>query len=305
LPWVLERLEAHGLKPRVAAVLPFGVEQMCALYGASPDEEFFVAHPGGENIFFSLQMHGDLYDLAPACLVTVHHPGAAVFEALIGCKGTTQPESSGDGTIRQGGENVIFNLVHAPDSETDARAELTRLLGADIADRLAADAERPTGNHASDVGSVGIRLPAYSGPAATSIPLIVNSLRARIVQRLALTGGVASPEDLLQLTRVLVAERQALLQLDSSRARLLEAQRGSRSLDDALTRAVEPAGEPLLTRGARALAELLDLDGERCPEEVWAMRELVFISPFEWIFLRSHSYGFRPNDTLRSIYGMG
>lgn len=303
LPWVLERLREHGFHPRVAAVLPFGIEELCKLYGASPDEKFFVAHPGGEDIFFSLEMHGDLYAFAPTCLVTLHHPGAEAFDALIRCKGTTQPEESANGTIRQGGDNVIFNLVHAPDSEPEAREELTRLLGADIAERLAADAQRPSDSHASDVDSVGLRLPSYHGPAATSVPLIVNSLRARIVQRMALLEGASAQAELVQLNRILMAERQALLQLDSPRARLREAQRGNRHLADVLAKAVEPAGEPL-SRGARALAELLDLDGERCPEHVWEMRELVFISPLEWVFLRSHSYGFRANDTLRPIYGV-
>lgn len=302
LPWVLERLRAHGLVPRVAAVLPFGEEEICALYGASRDEQFFVAHPGGEDIFFSLQMHGDLYGFVPTCLVTLHHPGEEAIEALIRSKGTTQPEGSPDGTIRQGGENVIFNLVHAPDSEADARAELTRLLGAEITERLAEDARGNLGEHPSGVDSVDLRLPTFYGPAATSTPVIVNKLRARIVQRLVLEGAADNAE-LLRLTRLLETETRALLQLESPRERLLQAQRANGRLDEALAEALRPSGESPLMAGAEELTELLELEGERSLKGVQALRKTVFLSPLEWVFLRSHSYGFRPNETLRPIYG--
>jgi hypothetical protein len=304
LPWILGRLDAYGLEPRVAGVLRFGVEEMCAIYGGSPDELVHMPLSGGESISFSLQTHDDLYALVPACLVTVHHPGGTAIDALARCKGTTQPEISGDGTIRQGGENVVFNLVHAPDSEADARAELTRLLGADVAYRLAVDADRPAGDHPCGIDSVGVRLPAFCGTAAASVPLIVNCLRGRIVQRLALDAAPASQEELVQITRTLVTERQRLLRLDSPRARLQEAQRGTRGLDDALRAAAAPVGDPLLSRGSTALSELLDLDGERRPEDIWGMRGLIFISPLEWVFLRGHSHGFRGNEILRSIYGV-
>jgi hypothetical protein len=305
LPWILDRLREHGLDPRVAAVLPFGAEEMCALYGATIDEEFFVEHPGGEDVTFSLAMHGDLYALVPACLVTLHHPAAEAFPALLRCKGTTRPEESPDGTVRRGGENVIFNLVHAPDDVDEARSELTRLLGEVVADALISDAQWPDGRHPSGVDSVSGRMPALHGPAATSTPLIVNALRARIVQRVALTAHPRDRPDLVQAIDALAAERGALLALDDPRARLAEAQHGNERLGAIVDRAVGRVGDPVVMEGTTALTELLVLEGRRRPEDIWAMRRSVFISPLEWVMLRGHSYGFRPNDTLRRVYGAG
>jgi nucleoside diphosphate kinase len=304
IDWIVERLLAYGLAPRAGLVVPFGPRAMETLYGLPAGTPFFVEHPGGENVIFSLEIHDDLYRLSPACLLTLLRAEGDAGEALRGCKGNTRPELSTDGTLRSRGENVVFNLVHAPDGVEDATAELRRLFGSPSADALIEatldEARRPI----CDAASIHTRLPVLSGRDATSAPAIINRMRARILQHLWMAQPLAECAGLIEAGRLLAAEREALSALSTSSERLLSAQAASPRIHAALSAVAADTGDAVIDSGLGALAALLELECPRCVVDVLALTaRKVYLSPLEWVILRSHDYAFRPSDDLEPIFG--
>jgi nucleoside diphosphate kinase len=302
LPWLAERLRAVGLVVHAALVIPYGPRRMVSLYGVPEDSEFYVENKGGEDVTFSVDLHRRLYELSPAVLLIVSRPGCSTMEAVIEVKGSTRPEMSDDGTLRRMGENVIFNLVHAPDDFESACTELTNLLGAEAVARLIDLARPPLEPQLIGIDAALARLPAFSGPAATSFPMIANRIRDRVIQRLWLGGG-ASDAELATGHTYLAEERAALEVAETSQEKLKQAMAANAAIEAALAAIAERHGAESLQQGLAALAALFDLEGARDHDAVLSLvNEDVYISPLEAIIVESHSYGFRPNVELSGIY---
>jgi hypothetical protein len=178
---------------------------------------------------------------------------------------------------------------------------LANLLGAEAVAHLIELTRPAVEPRVVSVDAALTRLPAFSGPTATSFPMIANKIRDRVIQRLWL--GRAGEEELDVMHTRLAEERAALEAAKTSQERQERAMATNPTIEAALAATAEKHGTEALQRGLAALAALFDLEGAREHEAVLSLLdEDVYISPLEAIIVESHSYGFRPNVELNGIY---
>lgn len=301
---VVRAIHRHGLVPRACQLVQLDMLRMFCGPNAE-DVDFLIENPGGKDVMFSLKMHDELYELAPACVVLIADPDGDACKRMLACKGATRPEQAAPGTIRHLGENVIFNFAHCPDDVPSARRELTNLLGAS-ADRLIelAHSADPVVERLLGIEATQAALPAFQGREATSFPAVANRLQRRIVQRVAressgdvfplLTSALTSLDD----------QRMAFERKSTSRERMLAALQWRAEIQAALAATAEAHGDPGLRAAVDALGAMYRLDGDRRLDVTEALRRHgVYVSALEAVIVRSHDYAFRPSDELTPIYG--
>lgn len=306
LDGVISRLRQHGFIPGASLLVDLSVEAMQHVYR---EPSWHISNPGYADVTFSWDMHGELYGLAPACLVMLFRPTAQACAAMLRCKGHTRPELSAPDTIRWSGENVIFNLVHCPDDPSSALRELAVLVGADSAARLGTvvRSDDPDLRGLLGVEALVGCLPAFSGWEAISFAAIANKLRRRVAQHLAL--AMHDNPDVLDILmaaqRRLVAEYSAITASPTSGARLELGRRTSPAVHASLAAAARHHGDEVVLGALGALAELYRLDGARNIENILAVSTRgVHFSQLERVILESHSYAFRPGRETLRIYSV-
>ncbi|WP_061296780.1 nucleoside-diphosphate kinase [Herbidospora cretacea] len=214
----LAAFRSAGLDPVAAELIRVDVDTMLRLYDTPPGSRPVALPPPRA---FRLW-----YDLGPACLTILRHDGAGACAAMSRLKGATDPAAARPGSIRHAAENVLMNLVHCPDDEPSALAELDLLVGPRHAEALRLQAAVADDRvRLLTVGTVEAAAPLFAGPHALSLPLAVNRVRLRVVQHLAITG-MAVPDVLLLLEEarlVLLEERGELMGIETSPARIAAA----------------------------------------------------------------------------------
>ncbi|WP_062430596.1 nucleoside-diphosphate kinase [Herbidospora daliensis] len=247
LPHLLAAFRRAGLDPVAAELIRLDAETMLRLYEV-PARGRPVRLP--PHRAFQLW-----YDLGPACLTILRHDGADACAAMGRLKGATDPASARPGSIRHAGENIPMNLVHCPDDEPAAIAELHQLVGPRHAEALILQAAWPDDRvRLLTVDTIEASSPLFGGPHALSLPLAVNRLRLRVVQHLAILGVAA--QDLLPLLAkarlALLEERDELLGIQTAPARTAAARarnpRTQALLRDAIRTAQDPAAENAVNR---------------------------------------------------------
>lgn len=179
---------------------------------------------------------------------------------MLEAKGATDPGVARAESIRYSGENALMNLVHCPDNETAAVEELTQLLGSRCAFQLQRLARSPSDTvRRLTVESLGDSLPVCSGWDALSVPLIVNKLRLRFVQRMAI---FAPPSDVVlsALTDVgsaLRSERDQIVQMATSAGRASVARAHNRTIHGCLVDVAQQMKKPAVDRALLGLTASL------------------------------------------------
>lgn len=304
VPGVIARLDEHGLQVAGCRLLNLTVEAMAEVY---QETSWSIVNSGYADVTFSWDMHGELYGLAPACLIMLRRPTTGVCEAILRCKGHTLPELAAPDTIRWSGENVIFNLVHCPDDGVAAVRELAILVGPAVSAQLLAVARSADPRLDELLGATAMEscLPAFSGWAAISFAVIANKLRRRVVQQLALGvhKDAAALDRLAWAQRLLADEERALAAAPTSGARLEIARRADPDIHADLRAVAAGSGSNTLVVALDSLSQLYRLNGERDLDSVLALQELgVYLSPLEKVIVESHCYAFRPGSDLVRIY---
>ncbi|TKK91246.1 nucleoside-diphosphate kinase [Herbidospora galbida] len=293
LPGLLDAFRSAGLDPVAAELIRLDADTMLRLYDA-PDR----ALP--PHRAFQLW-----YDLGPACLTLLRHDGADACVVMGRLKGATDPASARPGSLRYAGENVLMNLVHCPDDEASALAELRRLVGPERAEAFRLQAAVPDERvRLLTVGTIEAALPLFGGALALSLPLAVNRLRLRVVQRLAITAvAVEGLLPLLERARVaLLEEREELIGLETSPARTAAARardaRGRALLRDAAGVARSPVMEravdgpsDVVERAVHGLSDvLMGRSGQWAPCHAAIDAAGVFLSDVERAVLEQSHY---------------
>jgi len=305
---IMERLKSlvilHGFTPMAVGLIQLRVDAMKQVYA---QDAWHLKNPGHPDIDFSWDMHGKLYGLAPACLILVSRPAGDASRALLAAKGHTRPELGAPDEIRYLSENVIFNYVHCPDDMESALRELHYLLGADDARRIIAYADASSEQSTDLIGiDAAIEcLPAFSGRDSVSFPAIVNRIRRRVVQFLALrkSANESLLSELLRAQQELSAEARLLAETVTSHERMEVARKVSASISEDLAAAAAVLKEEVIEAGVRALGEMYNLDGVRHMATVFALADRgIYISPLEKVMIECHCYSFLPSGDLVGIY---
>ncbi|MDB5101078.1 MAG: nucleoside-diphosphate kinase [Cyanobacteria bacterium RYN_339] len=263
---VLNQLGAAGFAVRAHRLTELDWDRLSQMYTHLDDPP---PSSGDEGELPKVVMER-LYRLAPACILILE--GTA--EAMLALKGATRPAEAAPGTIRAGGEHLIFNFVHCPDDAASAAIELAYLVGPE-------DAKALWASPGTSLDQLHMCVPAYSGWEAISFPMVANRLRSRFVERL----------EAEQALPLLVAERQQLLTLRSAAERLHVGQAASPAIHRALVAAA--AGDAVFTAGLEALAELYKLPGRRDQAPLVALRERgIYLSELEQVTLHAHARAF-------------
>lgn len=306
LPFVLDRVKAHGLRPSYCCLIELEVDKMQQFYGG---QTFVINNPGSPDYHFSWSTHRQLYAIAPACLIMLSREHGSACETMLRCKGHVRPELAAPTTIRSRGENVVFNLVHCPDDNASALRELTILFGAKETERLLGMCDvwpDDTGLAAlADSAALADALPVFSGSSATSFPAIARRIRCRIVMKLvtAVHSDGQSLRDLLQAREALTHQRRVFEGCSTTEERMRCAQEANVIVHEALARPVARHGNPALIATVEALSELHELRGRRRVETVTSSSEHgIYISPLERVILESHGHAFQLNKEIEGIY---
>lgn len=283
---LLDAFRSAGLDPVAAELIRLDAETMVRLYDV-PTRSRPVALP--PHRAFQLW-----YDLGPACLVLLRYDGAGACAAMGRLKGATDPAAAQPGTVRHAGENVLMNLVHCPDDEPSARAELHQLLGPRRAEALLAQAALPDDRvRLLTVGTVEAAAPLFGGPHALSLPLAVNRLRLRVVQHMAITG-IAPPNllPLLEKARLaLLEERDELLGIETSPARTAATRAHNGRMQELLRDAVRTAQDPATENAVNRLSDVLMGSSEHWAPLQEAIRAAgVYMSDMESAVLEQSHY---------------
>lgn len=301
--WIGENLSRHGFTMVAGRLVQLNAAAMQEVYRSMA---WRLDNDGYPMVEFSWAMHGKIYELAPACLILLTHPAVGACQALRECKGYRRPELAGPAALRHTSENVIFNFVHCPDDTPSAIRELTVLTGEEARLLLAVrDSQDPDLRRLVGAESMLKALPSFCGRQSVSLPVVVNRIRLRIIQRLALELAAAGA-DLAELTlaqRLLAEEGAALEGLATARERLERARGFSAEIHAGLMAAAARAGSDIASRGLDAIAQLYDLRGQRRLSSILALAGYgVYLAPLERIILESHSYVFTPGNELIEIY---
>lgn len=182
LPWLVEKLRSSGLQPVAGRLIRLDSASMLRIY--NPTGGDFPPHLPPRRAF-------DLwYALGPGCILVLHHDGPDANTAMLTVKGATIPRAASPDSIRYRGENGLMNLIHCPDSEAAAAEELALLVGPGHAQALRRLALAPDERvRRLTFDSLRDALPVDCGGTALSLPSIVNRIRMRLVQQLAIDGS--------------------------------------------------------------------------------------------------------------------
>ncbi|WP_062348762.1 nucleoside-diphosphate kinase [Herbidospora yilanensis] len=286
LPRLLDTFRSAGLDPVAAELIRLDAETMVGLYDASTRGRSVTLPPPRA---FQLW-----YDLGPACLTILRHDGADACAAMGLLKGATDPASARPGSIRHAGENILMNLVHCPDDEPSALAELRRLVGPRRAEALRRQAAVSDDRvRLLTVDTVEASAPLFGGPHALSLPLAVNRLRLRVVQHLAITGRAAP--DLLPLLEkarlALLEEHDELIGIETSPARTAAARARDGRVHALLRDAARAAGAPAAENALNGLSGVLMGSSEHWAPLLEAIRAAdVYLSDLESAVLEQSHY---------------
>jgi hypothetical protein len=286
LTGLIGRLHNYGLVPRVGRLLRIDAATMVRAYYASG------LNPG---TLPPLHIFKRWYDLGPGCLLLLHREGGGACVAMLRAKGATDPDRAHPDSFRFAGENALMNLVHCPDDERIAARELVDLLGEAGASQMKSAAEMPDSQMRElTVDTLGEALPAYTGPEALSVPLIINRLRLRIVQRLA-PSSHQSADTLVTLTQVrqeLKRERDELIRVGTSAARMSVAASYNSQIHRRLREVATRCGEPAWLKAVVGLSHAIVGPKEERSAALVAIRSCdIYVSQFEDAALDIDAYG--------------
>nr|WP_083976462.1 nucleoside-diphosphate kinase [Herbidospora sakaeratensis] len=283
---LLHAFRPAGLDPVAAELIRLDAETMVRLYDESARGRPITLPP---HRAFQLW-----YALGPACLTILRHDGADACAAMGLLKGATDPASARPGSIRHTGENILMNLVHCPDDEPSALAELHQLVGPRHAEALRRQAARPDDRvRLLTAGTVEASAPLFGGPLALSLPSAVNRLRLRVVQRLAITGiAVPGLLPLLEKARLaLLEERDELTGIETSPARTAAARARDGRTRALLREATRVARSPAMEDAVTRLSDVLMGSSERWATLLEAIRAAeVYLSDMESAVLEQSHY---------------
>lgn len=231
LPWLLEKLRSSGLQPVAGRLIRLESATMLRIYDT-------LQHGRPQNL--PPRRAFDLwYGLGPGCILLLHHDGPDANAVMLTVKGATLPETASPDSIRYAGENGLMNLIHCPDDAAVAAAELALLLGL----RCARDVQRIAMNpnervrHLT-VDSLNAAIPTTCGGKAVSLPLIVNRIRLRLVQQLAIDGSsdYSALSVLMETASALRDERHEIVKMSTSFDRAAVARAHNEQLHNRLMR---------------------------------------------------------------------
>jgi nucleoside diphosphate kinase len=231
LPWLVEKLRSSGLQPVAGRLVRLEPTTMLRIYET-------LGHNRPVNL--PPRRAFDLwYSLGPGCVLSLHYDRPGADAVMLAVKGATLPDTASPDSIRYAGENGLMNLVHCPDDEVSAAEELALLLGP----RCARDMQRlaicPDDRvRYLTVGSLDDALPASSGSTALSLPLIVNKIRLRLVQQLAIdeSSDDSVLSALMETASALHEERHEIVKMTASSDRAAAARSRNGQLHDRLMR---------------------------------------------------------------------
>jgi nucleoside diphosphate kinase len=219
LPWLLDKVRSVGLDPIAGRLICVKPETMLNIY-APPTRNRPASLPSDRA--FDLW-----FGLGPGCVLVLHRNGNDACAAMLEAKGETIPTVARPDTIRYAGENGLMNLVHCPDNEVGAVNELAQIVGRKCAFDLQQLAMSPNDKvRQLTVDSLGDSLPAHCGREALSMPLIVNKIRLRIVQQMAIRGASSNVilSVLTEARSALRWEHDEIIQMPTSAGRASVAQ---------------------------------------------------------------------------------
>jgi nucleoside diphosphate kinase len=252
LPWLVDKLRFAHLRPVAGRLIYLDSETMLRIYNPPLHSR---------KVILPAKRAFDLwYSLGPGCVLALHRDGPGACSAMLDVKGATDPRAARADSIRYAGENGLMNLVHCPDSETEAAEELTQLLGERSATDLQRLALSPNETVSRlTVGSLEDSLPVHSGRDALSVPLAGNKIRLRVVLQLAIRG--ASDEkmlsDLAKIRLKLRDEHEALSRATTSSDRFAIAHAHDRQLAGDILSAARQLEDPAAERVLLSLSALL------------------------------------------------
>jgi hypothetical protein len=239
-----------------------------------------------------------LYAQAPGIVLVLIRPGPGAAEHLLGLKGDKRPARTGENTIRFTGEHLLFNFLHSPDDQVSAEQELSYLMGTDDAEALVQHATGPVELRPPlDAPGVLAALPIFGGHHALSFPFVLNKLRRRAVQRMAMLAGVSALDPRLSaLTGQLDAEEKVLAQSITAGDRM----RACVHLNSQTQRSLTEVHDTLNGRVDLTLAGISDLLVEGRPPSADAIRNAqssgIYVSPLESLSIDAHRAALRADE---------
>jgi nucleoside diphosphate kinase len=303
LDLVVGHLRRYGFSVVAGRLLDLSVPVMRQVYGVAEADR---PKPPMPVVRTPPAMYEHLFDLGPGCVLALSRPDGAAFEAALRSKGSTRPELAPPQTVRWHGENVILNLMHSPDAESEALAELSILVGPRDAERLRGLAV--TGAPADLLGTDALHesLPVWQSWEAISFVAVMNRVRRRVVQWLAVATCArgADLDALRTASSRLADESKTLGQLSTAVERMQAAHRSNAEIHASLA-----AGAAALpdrggvTAGLAAIEALYRLGGDRDLAALWALADDgVYISRQERAIIEMHAFTFRSHPDLDRFY---
>jgi nucleoside diphosphate kinase len=253
LPWIVEKLRSSGLQPVAGRLVRLETATMLRIYETLGPSRPLNLPP---RRAFELW-----YGLGPGCILLLHHDGLDATAAMLAVKGAMLPDTASPDSIRYAGENGLMNLVHCPDDEATAAEELALLLGPKFARDMQRLAMNPNERirHLT-VDSLDDALPMSRGSKALSLPLIVNRIRLRLVQHLAIDG---SSDDsvlsvLMETAWALHDERHEIVKMSASSGRAAVARAHNGHLHGRLMRVTQKTQNTAIEKSLLGLRALLE-----------------------------------------------
>ncbi|WP_283137581.1 nucleoside-diphosphate kinase [Rhizohabitans arisaemae] len=285
LSWIMERLRSADFVPVAGALLRVDSATMLSIYDTPPRRNQRARPP---RRAFDLW-----YGLGPAYVLLLQYDKPDACTALLKVKGATDPNAAQADSIRYAGENVLMNLVHCPDDEISAIDELTKLLGESRAVNLRQLVIAPSGRvQYLTVDTLDDALPVRSGGTALSVPLIVNGIRLRIAQHLAISGFSSdSALSLLAEARsALRRERDEMARAAVGSGRFDVARAHAGPLHDLLHRVARQVGEPVLGEALVELSAFTSSKGDWAATKEALNAGSVYVSEVESAVLEMSTY---------------
>jgi nucleoside diphosphate kinase len=303
LDLVVDHLRRYGFSVVAGRLLDLSVPIMRRVYGVAEADR---PRPPMPVVRTPPYMYDHLFSLGPGCVLVLSRPEGGAFEAALRSKGSTRPELAPAGTIRWYGENVILNLMHSPDTEAEAVAELSILVSERDAERFRRLAAAGAPADLLGVDALRESLPAGLSWEAISFTAVMNRVRRRIVQWLAVrTWARGADLDALRTAHGLLAdETKVLSQVPTGMERMHAAHRSNAEIHASLAAsAVGLSDEAEVTAGLAAIEALYRLGGDRDLAALWALADRgVYVSPPERSIVEMHAYTFRSHPDLDPYY---
>lgn len=282
---LVDKLRHYGLEPRGGRLLRLDAGTMLHIYNRPVRSKPPALPPPS---VFELW-----YSLGPSCVLLLHRDEGDASAAMLEAKGATDPRRARTDSIRHAGENTLMNLVHCPDDEDAANWELTQLFGDDALEMREAAARPDDMIRLLTTDSIGDALPACSGREALSVPLIVNKLRLRLVQRMALRSHYdrGALRMLLEVRQALELDRAEVAEVATSAGRLDVARGHNAVIHHPLQKVAGRCGEPAWTRAVLAMSALITGSPEGHSDAVAAVSASgLYISHTESVAVQVNAY---------------